>query len=170
MTIRDKINEERTIPLTPYVKKMILELRDYGKVIDINRQKKGYKPVKAPEGEDAPDYVFKAMTGPGHLTNADKSHNRVLAYAGLDRNLNLHALRKTFETLWEQGDLPEGAANQITGHAPVTVKEKHYMNRGMDRIRDLMVRYEEWILSKAGVNKETDAITNRSRKTLIKIA
>jgi len=52
----------------------------------------------------------------------------------------------------------------------VTVKEKQYMNRGMDRIRDLMVRYEEWILSKAGVNKETDAITNRSRKTLIKIA
>ena len=170
LTIRDKINGERTIPLTPYVKKLLLELRDYGQVIDIKRTKRKYEPVAAPQGGDAPDYVFRAMTGPGHLTNADKGHNKVLAYAGLPKEMNLHALRKTFETLWEEADLPEGAANQITGHAAQTVKEKHYMNRSMDRIQDLMTRYENWILQQAGVDTETDAIINRPLKTLIKAA
>lgn len=169
MTIRDKIHGERIIPLTPYVKKMLEELRDYGKVLAIKQSERGYEPMvrKKPEG-NAPDYVFKAQTGGGHLTNADKSHNRVLARAGIRGDMNLHALRKTFLTLWDAMELPAGAGKQISGHSTSgDVTEAHYIERDMDTLRGLMTRYERWILGKVGVEVEAPAITNRSRKNLI---
>ena len=177
MTIRDKINSERTIPLTPYVKRMLLELREYAQVLALKRAERGYiqKEQSADslyadninKAEQDPDYVFRAMTGTGHLTNADKGHNKVLSHAGLPKDLSLHSLRKSFETLWEQADLPSGAASQISGRAAQSIREKHYMNRDMDRLRDLLTRYEDWLLDKARVNHTEAAIQNRTRRTLL---
>jgi len=164
LRVRDKVNKERVIPLTPYVIRMLTELKDYGQVVELKRKKRNYEP-KSGEGLD---YVFKAQTGGGHLTNADKGHNRVLVFAGISPEMNLHSLRKSFLSLWEQADLPSGAASQIVGHAPQSIGERHYVNRGMDRLRELMTHYEDWILEKGEVMAAEPAITNRSRRTLLK--
>lgn len=167
LTIRDKVKGQRTIPLTPYVQKMLLELRAYGRVIDINREERDYTPVAGAPSEEQPSYVFRAMTGLGHLTNADKGHNKVLAFAGISKEMNLHGLRKTFLTLWDSAELPLRAGEQIAGHAPSSVAERHYIDRDQTKLLELMTRYERWILDKAGVETESPAITNRTRKNLI---
>ena len=168
--IKDKTNKERVIPLTPYVLKMLDELREYGRVIEMKREERGYAPVqrKADTGDKAPDYVFKAQTGSGPLTNADKSHNRVLAYAGIRSDMNLHGLRKTFLTLWDAAELPTGAGKQISGHTlSGDIGEAHYIDRHMDTLRALLTRYEDWILNKADADTKAPAITNLTRKTLL---
>jgi len=85
--------------------------------------------------------------------------------------MNLHALRKTFLSLWDACELPAGAGKQIAGHSTSgDVTEEHYIDRDPDDLRKHLIRYESWILEQAGVMAEAPAITNLSRKTLIKAA
>lgn len=127
LTIKDKVEGERTIPLTPYVSALLSALpRDN-------------------------EWVFSSPKArSGHVESPTKTHQKALAAADLP-NVSLHGLRRSFGTLAEWVDTPAGVAAQIMGHKPSAVAEKHYIQRTLDFLQMWHGRIEDWILKEAGV-------------------
>ena len=65
--------------------------------------------------------------------------------------LTLHGLRRSFATLSEWIEMPNGIAAQIQGHAPQGVREQNYIRRPLDLLRVWHAKIEVWILEQAGV-------------------
>ena len=127
LTIRDKVEGERVIPLTPYVLHMLAALpRRNAFVFASNRT------------ADAP------LTEPNH------AHDKACTMAGIE-GLTLHGLRRSFGTLTEWLEVPAGVVAQIQGHKPSATAEKHYRVRPLDLLRVHHERIEAWILEQAGV-------------------
>ena len=127
LTIRDKVEGERVIPLTPYVLHMLAALpRRNAFVFASNRT------------ADAP------LTEPNH------AHDKACTVAGIE-GLTLHGLRRSFGTLTEWLEVPAGVVAQIQGHKPSATAEKHYRVRPLDLLRVHHERIEAWILEQAGV-------------------
>jgi len=127
MTIRDKVEGFRTIPLTPYVSHLILSLPRRNA------------------------YVFSSPTAAsGRLENPNKQHNRALNNAALPP-ITIHGLRRSFATLSEWVEVPAGVVAQIMGHKPSAIAEKHYVQRELDILALWHNRIETWILEEAGV-------------------
>lgn len=127
LTIRDKVEGERVIPLTPYVAQLLAVLpRRNAFVFASNRT------------ADAP------ITDPNH------AHDRACTVAGIE-GLTLHGLRRSFGTLTEWLEVPAGIVAQIQGHKPSATAEKHYRVRPLDLLRLHHERIEAWILEQAGV-------------------
>ena len=111
LTIRDKVEGERVIPLTPYVLHMLAALpRRNAFVFASNRT------------DDAP------LTEPNH------AHDKACTVAGIE-GLTLHGLRRSFGTLTEWLEVPAGVVAQIQGHKPSATAEKHYRVRPLDLLR-----------------------------------
>ncbi|MFZ6750097.1 tyrosine-type recombinase/integrase [Undibacterium sp. Ren11W] len=126
LTIRDKVEGERTIPLTPYVA-TILEL--------LPRRN---------------EWVFSSPAAAnGQLTEPTPGHKRALVAAGLP-DLTLHGLRRSFGTLAEWCEVPAGVTAQIMGHKPSAIAEKHYRRRPLDLLRQWHEKIELWFLEQAG--------------------
>ncbi len=127
LTIRDKIEGQRIIPLTPYVKSLLKWLPKRN------------------------EWVFSSPTAAsGRLQEPFKAHNRALTIAGID-HLSLHGLRRSFGSLSEWVELPVGIVAQIMGHKPSATAERHYRVRPLDLLRQWHVKLEEWILNEAGI-------------------
>lgn len=127
LTIRDKVEGERVIPLTPHLSKVLDELPRRN------------------------EWTFSSKTAKGgRLVDANHAHARVLAAAGLPP-ITLHGLRRSFGTLAEWTEAPVGVVAQIMGHKPSAVAEKHYRRRPLDLLRLWHMRIEHWILAEAGV-------------------
>ena len=128
MHIADKIDDEgRTIPLTPFVKKLITNLPR------IN------------------EYVFYSeKSSTGFIVEPTKSLKLAINNAGI-QNLSIHGLRRSFKTLSEWVSLPSGIVAQIAGHKPSGTEEKHYTVRPVDLLRKWHITYEEWILEQAKI-------------------
>ncbi len=127
MTIRDKVEGERAIPLTPYVECLISTLPRRN------------------------EFVFSSLTATsGRLEEPRIPHNRALAAAALPP-LSLHGLRRSFGTLAEWVEVPVGIVAQIMGHKPSAIAEKHYLRRELDLLHLWHVKVEAWILEQAGV-------------------
>lgn len=63
-----------------------------------------------------------------------------------------HDLRRTFATMMDDSGLVSTQAlEKVLNHAPTTVAGKHYLVKRLHRQRDLYQRYEEYVLSEAGV-------------------
>lgn len=137
LTIRDKVEGERTIPLTPYVATLLAAL-----------------PRRTMEnnGETIPNpWVFSSPTAEsGRLQEPRIAHNKALVAGGLPP-LTLHGLRRSFGTLAEWVECPAGVSAQIMGHKPSAIAEKHYRRRPLDLLRMWHIKIEEWILEQAGV-------------------
>lgn len=128
MTIRDKVEGERTIPLTPYVAHLISSLPKRN------------------------EWVFSSITsGNGHIEEPRQAHKRALIAAGLP-DLTIHGLRRSFGSLAEWTETPAGVVAQIMGQKPSAIAEKHYRRRPLDLLRSWHTRIEEWILEQAGIN------------------
>lgn len=127
MTIRDKVDGFRVIPLTPYLAQQLKML-----------------PRKSQWIFDSPNAES------GHLTDPLDAHHKACAVAGL--YLTLYGLRRSFATLSEWIEMPSGIAAQIQGHAPSGVREKHYIRRPLDLLRKWHVQIEAWILEQAGID------------------
>jgi integrase len=85
--IRDKVDGNRTIPLTPYVELLINNLPRKSK------------------------YVFSSPTAKsGRLTEPRKAHQVVIDEAGIP-NLSIHGLRRSFSTLSEWVECPAGVTD-----------------------------------------------------------
>ena len=126
MTIKDKMQGLRVIPLTPYVAHLLAAL-----------------PRRS-------EWVFSSPNAEsGHLTDPHAANYRVCAGAGVD--VTLHGLRRSFASLCEWTETPAGIAAQIQGHAPQGVREQHYIRRPLDLLRMWHVKIEAWILEQAGV-------------------
>lgn len=127
LTIRDKVEGERTIPLTPYVEYLISAL---------------------PRSNE---FVFSSPTAAsGRLEEPRNPHNKALASAALPA-ISLHGLRRSFGTLSEWVEVPAGIVAQIMGHKPSAIAEKHYIQRELDLLHLWHVKIEQWILQEAGI-------------------
>ncbi len=130
LTIRDKVEGERTIPLTPYVEHLISTLPRRN------------------------EFVFSSpAAASGRLEEPRNPHNKALATAALPA-LSLHGLRRSFSSLSEWVEVPAGIVAQIMGHKPSAIAEKHYIQRELDLLHLWHVKTEAWILEQAGIDFE----------------
>ena len=126
LTIRDKVEGQRVIPLTPYVSQLLSNLprRNH--------------------------WVFSSPTAAnGRLVEPNKQHSKVCSIIGV--SISLHGLRRSFATLSEWVETPAGIAAQIQGHKPSGVREKNYIRRPLDLLRLWHTKIETWILEQAGI-------------------
>jgi len=127
LTIRDKVEGERVIPLTPYVHHMLAALPRRNEFV-----------FASSRNENTP------LTEPNH------AHDKACKVAAIDA-LTLHGLRRSFGTLSEWLEVPSGVVAQIQGHKPSATAEKHYRVRPLDLLRVHHERIEAWILEQAGI-------------------
>ncbi|MDP1637526.1 MAG: integrase family protein [Candidatus Nitrotoga sp.] len=126
LTIKDKVEGLRVIPLTPYVAQLLAALPRRN------------------------EWVFSSLTSvSGHLVEPRIAHDKACAVAGLD--VTLHGLRRSFASLCEWIEMPAGIGAQIQGHKPQGVREQHYIRRPLDLLRMWHVKIEAWILEQAGI-------------------
>lgn len=135
LRIRDKVEGERTIPLTPYVVHLLSWL---------------------PRRADNPFVFTSATAASGRLQDPRANHTRALREAGLP-HVTLHGLRRSFGTLAEWVEAPVGIVAQIQGHKPSAIAEKHYRVRPLDLLRLWHERIEASLLQQAGIACEPAA-------------
>ena len=131
LTIHDKVEGERVIPLTSYVHHLIAGLPKRG------------------------EWVF-AGAGDDALTRPAKNLANACTVAGVD-HVSLHGLRRSFKSLTEWLDIPAGVVAQLMGHKPSATAEKHYTVRPLDLLRVHHEKIEAWILEQAGVSFDAAA-------------
>lgn len=128
MTIRDKVEGERTIPLTPYLKYLLQNLPRRN------------------------EWVFSSPSSEsGQIVEPTAPHRRALLAADLP-HVTLHGLRRSFSTLSEWTEAPTGVVAQIMGHKPSAISERHYKRRPLDLQRVWHTKIEAWFLERAGID------------------
>jgi len=139
LRIRDKVEGERTIPLTPYVSHLLTSLPRRSEWVfssSVTALDKVCKPISKPH----------------------QAHGKACAVAGIE-GLTLHGLRRSFKSLTEWLECPAGVVAQIMGHKPSATAEKHYTVRPLDLLRFHHERIEAWILREAGAEFLSDSPT-----------
>lgn len=151
LRIRDKVEGERVIPLTPYVAELLrgLQARNVAPPPRL-RQKAASDAQTAEQWKPSPWVFASRSAASGRLQEPRIAHNRALAAAGLPP-LTLHGLRRSFGTLSEWVECPVGIVAQIMGHKPSAIAERHYRVRPLDLLRAWHGRIEAWILAEAGI-------------------
>lgn len=137
LTIADKVDDSRTIPLTPYLAHLLAGLPRVG------------------------PFVFASTGKTGRITDARASHAKVLQHAGIE-HLTFHGLRRSFSLLGEAAGAPAGAIAQIMGHKPSATAEG-YRPRSIDALRPFAERIEAHILDLAGVTFNSASEPGRLR-------
>ena len=139
LTIRDKVEGTRVIPLTPYVSHLIATLPRRN------------------------EFVFSStVAAGGTLVIPRNPHHDACKVAGID-DLTIHGLRRSFKSLTEWLEVPAGVVAQIMGHKPSATAEKHYTVRPLDLLRVHHEKIEAWILEQAGIVFDAKAITGALR-------
>jgi integrase len=129
LSIKDKVDGKRAIPLTPLVASLLAALPRRN------------------------EWVFSSPTAAsGRLQEPRIQHNKALTAAGLPA-LTIHGLRRSFGTLAEWVECPAGVSAQIMGHKPSATAEKHYRVRPLDLLRMWHTKIEAWILTEAGIEQ-----------------
>jgi integrase len=127
ITIHDKVEGMRAIPLTPYVSTLLSGLPRRN------------------------EWVFSSSGAKsGRLQEPTIQHKKACAAAGIEA-LTLHGLRRSFSTLSEWVECPVGVVAQIMGHKPSATAERHYKQRPLDLLRIWHTKIEAWMLEQAGI-------------------
>lgn len=151
LSIRDKVEGNRTIPLTPYVEVLLLELQRLNQQPPRLHNLLRSKSTTQGEPWQPSPWVFSSATSAsGRIQEPRIAHNKALASVGLPA-LSIHGLRRSFGTLAEWVECPAGISAQIMGHKPSAIAEKHYRQRPVDLLRKWHTKIEGWILQEAGV-------------------
>lgn len=158
VTIRDKVEGERQIPLTPYVWSLLSALPRRNEWVFSSARTISLDPkhierrerYHAARGTTAPEGSAAQVSESGRLMDPDIAHRKACMAASLD-GLTLHGLRRSFASLTEWLEVPAGVVAQIQGHKPSATAEKHYKRRPLDLLRVHHERIEAWILEQAGV-------------------
>lgn len=124
LSLSDKVELTRTIPMAPYMAGMLASLPRSG------------------------EYVFHSSSGAGYIKDARASMAKVLRDCGV-AHLTFHGLRRTF-TQVARGIVPAGAPAQISGHKPSAVAEG-YAILTLDELRPYMNMIEAEFLRLAAV-------------------
>jgi integrase len=128
LTIKDKVEGSRTIPLTLYVSSLMAALPRRN------------------------EYVFSSpASASGYIEEPRIAHTKALAAAGLP-HVSIQGLRRSFGTLCEWVEMPSGISAQIMGHKPSALAEKHYRRRPLDLLRKWHDLIEVWILKQAEID------------------
>jgi integrase len=130
LTIADKWEPTRTIPLTPYLAQLLASLPRVN------------------------DFVFASTSKAGRIIDARSSHKRALQSAGI-AHLTFHGLRRTF-TQRGRSVAPAGAVAQIEGHQPSATAEG-YAVLPLDDLRPYAALIETRILEQAGIKFDVKA-------------
>ncbi len=128
LAIRDKVEGERVIPLTPYVRQLLQALPRRNR------------------------YVFTTGRSTGPIAPPAKQHSRALKAAGIP-HVTLHDLRRSFGSLAEWVEVPAGIVAEIMGHKPKATAERHYRVRPVELLRLWHTRIEAWMLEQAGIEQ-----------------
>ncbi len=137
LTIADKVESTRTIPLTPYLAQLLATLPRLG------------------------PFVFASTGKAGRITDARASHAKALQSAAID-GLTIHGLRRSFSLLGEAAGAPAGAIAQVMGHKPSATAEG-YRPRSIDALRPFLEQIEAHILALAGVRFDAQAELGKLR-------
>jgi len=129
LTIADKVEESRTIPMTPYLAQLLATLPRVSK------------------------YVFASTGKMGRISDVRSSHAKVLKHAGIE-HLTFHGLRRSFIQLGRRV-VPAGVPAQIAGHKPSATAEG-YAVLSLDDLRPYAAQVEAHILELAGVQFVAD--------------
>lgn len=156
MSIRDKIEGTRQIPLTPYVQHLISSLPKRNewvfssvRILD-DKSAKRRERYHAARGTEAPTGPMAARSASGRIEEPGRAHQQACKAAGIE--LTLHGLRRSFASLCEWLDIPGGISAQIQGHAPQGIREQAYVRRPLDLLRLHHERIEAWMLEQAGID------------------
>jgi integrase len=152
LTIRDKVEGERVIPLTPYVSHLVHALP--------RRSEWVFSSASKPTEVDPAKPTEKAKPKPMSIPR--NQHVTACKVAGID-DLTLHGLRRSFKSLTEWLEVPVGVVAQIQGHKPSATAEKHYTVRPLDLLRVHHEKIEVWILEQAGIVFDANAEPGKLR-------
>ncbi len=158
ITIRDKVDGERVIPLTPYVSSLLNGLPKRNEWVfsstrvllmdPSNVERRAAR--RQAQGQDPAEGAVVNASASGRLMDPSAAHRCACATCGLE-GLTLHGLRRSFASLTEWLEIPAGVVAQIQGHKPSATAEKHYKRRPLDLLRVHHERIEAWVLGQAGV-------------------
>lgn len=137
LTIADKVDQTRTIPLTPYLAQLL------GALPRIN------------------EFVFASASKAGRISDTRSSHAKALQSAAID-GLTIHGLRRSFSLLGEAAGAPAGAIAQVMGHKPSATAEG-YRPRSVDALRPYLEKIEAHVLEQAGVQFDAKAVPGALR-------
>ena len=141
LTIADKVESTRVIPLTPYMAHLIDSLPRHNEWV--------FASVRLSSGRKGAPRVWVKASASGHITEPAAPHANVLADAGIP-HVSIHGLRRTFSLLGEAAGAPAGAIAQVMGHKPSAIAEG-YRPRSIDALRPYLAQIERFILDKAGI-------------------
>ncbi|WP_296691790.1 integrase family protein [Rhodoferax sp.] len=133
LTIRDKVEGTRVIPLTQYVSSLLAALPRRNELV-----------FSSPSSDT------------GHITEPNHAHTTACTVAGID-GMTLHGLRRSFKSLTEWLEIPAGVVAQLMGHKPSATAEKHYTVRPLDLLRVHHEKIEAWILEQAKITFDAKA-------------
>ena len=151
LSIRDKVEGNRTIPLTPYVEVLLLELQRLNQQLPrVHNLLRSKSTAPSETWQPSPLVFSSATSASGRIQEPRIPHNKALAAVGLPA-LSIHGLRRSFGTLAEWVECPAGISSQIMGHKPSAIAEKHYRQRPVDLLRVWHTRIEAWILEQAQI-------------------
>lgn len=154
MTIADKVDATRVIPLAPYLASLLQALPR----------------VTLADGTQNPFVFAAAVTKKGANKGRSRSasgriaeprayHADVLTEAALP-HVSIHGLRRSFALMGEAAGAPAGAIAQIMGHRPSAMSER-YKPRPIGVLGEYLAKVEAFVLEKAGVAFDPQASTAR---------
>ncbi len=168
LTIRDKMDGQRVIPLTPYLAKQLLALKRLNETPPRVRKLRAGQSAPPP-WQPSPWVFFSKAAKDGRVAEPRIAHNHALAAAGLP-HVTLHGLRRTFGTLCEWVEVPVGIVAQIQGHKPSALVERHYRRRPLDLLRVWHDKFEAWVLKQAGIEFDPEKAGRELREEAPRLA
>jgi integrase len=158
ISINDKLEGAREIPLTPYVEHLITALPrrnayvfGSARTLDMSEKNRARRERKsAAKGKTPHAGVILETSATGYISEPNTPHTRACRAAGLE-GLTLHGLRRSFKSLTEWLEVPVGVVAQIQGHKPSATAEKHYTVRPLELLAMHHTRIEAWMLEQAGI-------------------
>lgn len=174
LTIADKVEQTRTIPLTPYLAQLLATLPRHSEWVFASTRplKTDAANVKRRErdntkaGKPAPLGTVATVGASGRMSDPRSNHTKALQSSGID-GLTLHGLRRSFSLLGEAAGAPAGAIAQVMGHKPSATAEG-YRPRSVDALRPFLALIEAHVLGLAGV--QFDVKTEPGKLTLVTAA
>ena len=150
MTIADKVDATRVVPLTPYLS-WLLESLPRGVLADGTPNPFVFTSPVTKKGANK----GRTRSVSGHIAEPRAYHTDVLTDAALP-HVSIHGLRRTFALMGEAAGAPAGAIAQVMGHKPSAIAER-YKPRPIGVLGDYLAKVEAFILAKAGIQFDAQA-------------
>ena len=144
MTIADKVDATRVIPLAPYLSSL-LESLPRGVLSDGTQNPFVFASPITKGGKN----MGRTRSASGRIVEPRAYHADVLTDAGLS-HVSIHGLRRTFALMGEAAGAPAGAIAQVMGHRPSAIAER-YKPRPIGVLGEYLAKVEAFILQKAGI-------------------